>query len=64
MPEERKNRENFLPLVEFAYINSIHSSSGKVPFGSVEGERKILKYLQEKVFFFEYILMENLLEFY
>ncbi|MCO5580422.1 hypothetical protein L7F22_034288 [Adiantum nelumboides] len=32
--------EHYLPLVEFAYNNTIHSSTSKVPFEIVEGARK------------------------
>ncbi|MCO5599447.1 hypothetical protein L7F22_053551 [Adiantum nelumboides] len=32
--------EHYLPLVEFAYNNTIHSSTGKAPFEIVEGARK------------------------
>ncbi|MCO5575207.1 hypothetical protein L7F22_029004 [Adiantum nelumboides] len=32
--------EHYLPLVEFAYNNTIHSSTSKAPFEIVEGARK------------------------
>ncbi|MCO5561705.1 hypothetical protein L7F22_015328 [Adiantum nelumboides] len=32
--------KHYLPLVEFAYNNTIHSSTGKAPFEIVEGARK------------------------
>ncbi|MCO5579855.1 hypothetical protein L7F22_033717 [Adiantum nelumboides] len=32
--------EHYLPLVEFAYNNTIHSSTGKAPFEIVEGAQK------------------------
>ncbi|MCO5568181.1 hypothetical protein L7F22_021877 [Adiantum nelumboides] len=37
-----------LPLVEFAYNNTIHSSTGKAPFEIVEGVRKVPPFLSTK----------------
>ena len=32
--------EKYLPLVEYAYNNTIHSSTGKTPFEIIEGKPK------------------------
>ncbi|MCO5581095.1 hypothetical protein L7F22_034971 [Adiantum nelumboides] len=39
--------ERYLPLVEFAYNNTIHSSTGKTPFEIVEGAMKTVRYLED-----------------
>ena len=33
--------EKYLPLVEYAYINTVHSSTGKSPFEIIEGRPKV-----------------------
>ena len=33
--------EKYLPLVEYAYNNTVHTSTGKTPFEIVEGQRKV-----------------------
>ena len=44
----RNQREKYLPMVEYAYNNTIHTSTGKTPFEIVEGRPKLplmVKYL-------------------
>ena len=46
--EQRDQWEKFLPMVEYAYNNTIHTSTGKTPFEVVEGKPKLplmVKYL-------------------
>ncbi|MCO5577196.1 hypothetical protein L7F22_031020 [Adiantum nelumboides] len=43
----------YLPLVEFAYNNTIHSSMGKAPFEIVEGAMKVPPFLSTKDKIFE-----------
>ncbi|MCO5597018.1 hypothetical protein L7F22_051091 [Adiantum nelumboides] len=45
--------ERYLPLVEFAYNNTIHSSTGKAPFEIVEGAMKVPPFLSTKDKIFE-----------
>ena len=33
--------ENYLPMVEYTYNNTIHTSTGKTPFEIVEGRPKL-----------------------
>ena len=44
--------ENYLPLVEYAYNNTIHSATGKTPFEVIEGRPKLPLILKphEKIF--------------
>ena len=36
--EQKTEWEKYLPLVEFAYYNTVHSSTGKVPFEMIYGK--------------------------
>ncbi|MCO5590874.1 hypothetical protein L7F22_044849 [Adiantum nelumboides] len=45
--------ERYLPLVEFAYNNTIHSSTRKAPFEIVEGAMKVPPFLSTKDKIFE-----------
>ena len=38
--------EKYLPLVEYAYNNTVHSSTGKSPFEIIEGRPKVLQILR------------------
>ncbi|WP_129357264.1 hypothetical protein [Enterobacter cloacae complex sp. CH23B] len=40
--------EKYLPLVEFAYNNTIHSLTGKAPFEIIEGAPKVPPFLSTK----------------
>ncbi|MCO5559656.1 hypothetical protein L7F22_013257 [Adiantum nelumboides] len=51
--DQRTQWERYLPLVEFAYSNMIHSSTGKAPFEIVEGAMKIPPFLSTKDKIFE-----------
>ncbi|MCO5564294.1 hypothetical protein L7F22_017954 [Adiantum nelumboides] len=51
--DQKTQWERYLPLVEFAYNNTIHSSTGKAPFEIVEGAMKILPFLSTKDKIFE-----------
>ncbi|MCO5606549.1 hypothetical protein L7F22_060737 [Adiantum nelumboides] len=54
LPKTKKTQwERYLPLVEFAYNNTIHSSTGKVPFEIVEGAMKVPPFLSTKHKIFE-----------
>ncbi|MCO5553049.1 hypothetical protein L7F22_006569 [Adiantum nelumboides] len=46
--DQKTQWERCLPLVEFAYNNTIHSSTGKAPFEIVEGVRKKSQERQKK----------------
>ncbi|MCO5582315.1 hypothetical protein L7F22_036209 [Adiantum nelumboides] len=46
--DQKTQWERCLPLVEFAYNNTIHSSTGKAPFEIVEGVRKVPPFLSTK----------------
>ncbi|MCO5559393.1 hypothetical protein L7F22_012992 [Adiantum nelumboides] len=46
--DQKTQWERYLPLVEFAYNNTIHSSTGKAPFEIVEGVRKVPPFLSTK----------------
>ncbi|MCO5577144.1 hypothetical protein L7F22_030967 [Adiantum nelumboides] len=51
--DEKTQWERYLPLVEFAYNNTIHSSTGKTPFEIVEGAMKVPPFLSTKDKIFE-----------
>ncbi|MCO5550162.1 hypothetical protein L7F22_003644 [Adiantum nelumboides] len=51
--DQKTQGERYLPLVEFAYNNTIHSSTGKVPFEIVEGAMKVPPFLSTKDKIFE-----------
>ena len=38
--DQRNEWEKYLPLVEYAYNNTVHSSTGKSPFEVIEGKPK------------------------
>ena len=38
MAEQKTEWEKYLPLVEFAYNNTVHSSTGKAPFEVIYGK--------------------------
>ncbi|MCO5552906.1 hypothetical protein L7F22_006425 [Adiantum nelumboides] len=46
--DQKTQWKKCLPLVEFAYNNTIHSSTGKAPFEIVEGVRKVPPFLSTK----------------
>ncbi|MCO5593232.1 hypothetical protein L7F22_047239 [Adiantum nelumboides] len=46
--DQKTQWERCLPLVEFAYNNTIHSSTGKAPFEIVEGVMKVPPFLSTK----------------
>ncbi|MCO5576910.1 hypothetical protein L7F22_030731 [Adiantum nelumboides] len=46
--DQKTQWERCLPLVEFAYNNTIHSSTGKEPFEIVEGVMKVPPFLSTK----------------
>ncbi|MCO5550418.1 hypothetical protein L7F22_003904 [Adiantum nelumboides] len=46
--DQKTQWERYLPLVEFAYNNTIHSSTGKAPFEIVEGVMKVPPFLSTK----------------
>ncbi|MCO5591356.1 hypothetical protein L7F22_045338 [Adiantum nelumboides] len=51
--DQKTQWERYLPLVEFAYNNTIHSSIGKAPFEIVEGAMKVPPFLSTKDKIFE-----------
>ncbi|MCO5547318.1 hypothetical protein L7F22_000766 [Adiantum nelumboides] len=51
--EHKGKWEQYLPLVEYAYNNTVHSSNGKAPFEIVEGGKKVLPILHTKDKIFE-----------
>ncbi|MCO5582737.1 hypothetical protein L7F22_036636 [Adiantum nelumboides] len=50
--KQKATWEHYLPLVEYAYNNTVHTSSGKAPFEIVEG-KIVLSILQTKDKIFE-----------
>ena len=46
--EHKAKWEQYLPLVECAYNNTVHSSTGKAPFEIVEGGKKVPPILHTK----------------
>ncbi|MCO5609114.1 hypothetical protein L7F22_063336 [Adiantum nelumboides] len=51
--DQKTQWERYLPLVEFAYNNTIHSSTGKAPFEIVESAMKVPPFLSTKDKIFE-----------
>ncbi|MCO5569111.1 hypothetical protein L7F22_022818 [Adiantum nelumboides] len=50
--EHRAKWEQYLPLVEYAYNNAVHSSTGNAPFEIVEGGKKVppILHIKDKIF--------------
>ena len=50
--DQRNQLEKYLLLVEYAYNNTMHSSTGKSPFEIIEGKPKfpIILQTQEQIF--------------
>ncbi|MCO5551149.1 hypothetical protein L7F22_004646 [Adiantum nelumboides] len=44
--DQRSQWEKYLPLVEYAYNNTVHTSTGKAPFEVIEGRSKSLLLLK------------------
>ncbi|MCO5599335.1 hypothetical protein L7F22_053436 [Adiantum nelumboides] len=51
--EHKATWEHYLPLVEYAYNNTVHTPTGKAPFEIVEGGKKVPSILQTKDKIFE-----------
>ncbi|MCO5609241.1 hypothetical protein L7F22_063465 [Adiantum nelumboides] len=51
--EHKATWEHYLPLVEYAYNNTVHTSSAKAPFEIVEGNKKVPPILHNKDKIFE-----------
>ncbi|MCO5552436.1 hypothetical protein L7F22_005947 [Adiantum nelumboides] len=51
--EHKATWEHYLRLVEYAYNNTVHTSTGKAPFEIVEGGKKVPPILQTKDKIFE-----------
>ncbi|MCO5594577.1 hypothetical protein L7F22_048609 [Adiantum nelumboides] len=51
--EHKATWEHYLPLVEYAYNNTVHTSTGKAPFEIVEGGKEVPPILQTKDKIFE-----------
>ena len=46
--DQRDQWEKYLPIIEYAYNNTLHTSTGKTPFEIIEGRPKLplmVKYL-------------------
>ncbi|MCO5606162.1 hypothetical protein L7F22_060349 [Adiantum nelumboides] len=52
-PRGEAKWEQYFPLVEYAYNNTVHSSTGKAPFEIVEGGKKVPPILHTKDKIFE-----------
>ncbi|MCO5568036.1 hypothetical protein L7F22_021732 [Adiantum nelumboides] len=50
--DQRSQWEKYLPLVEYAYNNTVHTSTGKAPFEVIEGRSKspLLLKVHKKIF--------------
>eukprot|EP00250_Pteridium_aquilinum_P031234 c43282_g1_i1 orf=127-396(+) len=50
--EHKAKWEQYLPLVKFAYNNTVHTSTGKAPFETVEGGKNVppILYTKDKIF--------------
>ncbi|MCO5548471.1 hypothetical protein L7F22_029128 [Adiantum nelumboides] len=50
--EHKATWEHYLPLVEYAYNNTVHTSTGKAPFEIVEGGKKVppIFHTKDKIF--------------
>ena len=46
--EHKAKWEQYLPLVEYAYNNTVHTSTGKSPFEIVEGGGKAPPFCRQK----------------
>ena len=51
--DHKEKWEQYLPLVEYAYNNTVHTSTGKAPFEIVEGGKKVPPILHTKDKIFE-----------
>ncbi|MCO5574134.1 hypothetical protein L7F22_027913 [Adiantum nelumboides] len=51
--QHKSTREHYLPLVEYAYNNTLHTSTSKAPFEIKEGGKKVPPILQTKDKIFE-----------
>ncbi|MCO5606894.1 hypothetical protein L7F22_061085 [Adiantum nelumboides] len=51
--DNKSKWEQYLPLLEYAYNNTVHSSTGKAPFEIVEGGKKVPPILHTKDKIFE-----------
>ncbi|MCO5563415.1 hypothetical protein L7F22_017057 [Adiantum nelumboides] len=51
--EHKATWEHYLPLVEYAYNNTVHTSTGKAPFEIMEGGKKVPPILQTENKIFE-----------
>ncbi|MCO5600813.1 hypothetical protein L7F22_054929 [Adiantum nelumboides] len=51
--EHKATWEHYLPLVEYAYNNTVHTSTGKAPFEILKGGKKVPPILQTKDKIFE-----------
>ena len=45
--DHRNQWEKYLPLVEYAYNNMVHSSIGKSPFEIIEGHQKCSTHFED-----------------
>ena len=52
MHDHKEKWEQYLPLVEYAYNNTVHTSTGKAPFEIVEGGKKVppILHTKDKIF--------------